>query len=88
MFRYDGSQRFGGLLRQPRRSLQGEDGSFGKEFDGALLGRQDFVRSAWAKGASPARVYFRHVLATVLPALVVLFTLSLPGLVAGSIFVG
>ena len=48
---------------------------------------QDFVRSAWAKGAQSRRVYFRHVLATVLPALVVLFALSLPGLVAGSIFV-
>jgi peptide/nickel transport system permease protein len=48
---------------------------------------QDYVRTARAKGAAPARVYFRHVLATVLPALVVLFALSLPGLVAGSIFV-
>lgn len=48
---------------------------------------QDFVRTARAKGASPGRVYFRHVLATVLPALVVLFALTLPGLVAGSIFV-
>jgi peptide/nickel transport system permease protein len=47
----------------------------------------DFVRTARAKGATPARVYFRHVLANVLPALVVLFALSLPGLVAGSIFV-
>jgi len=48
---------------------------------------QDFVRTARAKGNSPRRVYFRHVLANVLPALVVLFALSLPGLVAGSIFV-
>ncbi|MGH9884613.1 MAG: ABC transporter permease [bacterium] len=48
---------------------------------------REFVRTAWAKGASPRRVYFRHVLATVLPALIVLFALSLPGLVAGSIFV-
>ena len=48
---------------------------------------RDFVRTARAKGASPTRVYFRHVLATVLPALIVLFALSLPGLVAGSIFV-
>lgn len=48
---------------------------------------QDFVRTARAKGATPSRVYFRHVLANVLPALVVLFALSLPGLVAGSIFV-
>jgi len=47
----------------------------------------DFVRTAWAKGMTPRRVYFRHVLATVLPALIVLFALSLPGLVAGSIFV-
>jgi peptide/nickel transport system permease protein len=48
---------------------------------------QDFVRTARAKGVSPARVYFRHVLATVLPGLIVLFALALPGLVAGSIFV-
>jgi len=48
---------------------------------------RDFVRTAWAKGATPRRVYFRHVLATVMPALIVLFALSLPGLVAGSIFV-
>lgn len=48
---------------------------------------QDFVRTARAKGVPPARVYFKHVLATVLPGLVVLFALALPGLVAGSIFV-
>lgn len=48
---------------------------------------RDFVRTARAKGATPARIYFRHVLATVLPALIVLFALSLPGIVAGSIFV-
>jgi peptide/nickel transport system permease protein len=48
---------------------------------------QDFVRTARAKGLAPRAVYFRHVLATVLPALIVLFALALPGLVAGSIFV-
>src|SRR5262249_53778727 len=48
---------------------------------------KDFVQTARAKGAPPKTVYFRHVLATVLPALIVLFALSLPGLVAGSIFV-
>ena len=48
---------------------------------------QDFVRTARAKGLPPRAVYFRHVLATVLPTLVVLFALALPGLVAGSIFV-
>jgi peptide/nickel transport system permease protein len=32
-------------------------------------------------------VYLRHVLANILPAMVVLFALALPGVVAGSIFV-
>jgi peptide/nickel transport system permease protein len=49
--------------------------------------RLDFVRTARAKGLTSRRVYARHVLANVLPALVVLFALSLPGLLAGSIFV-
>jgi peptide/nickel transport system permease protein len=48
---------------------------------------QDWVRTARAKGVSPPRVYLRHVLANILPAMVVLFALSLPGVVAGSIFV-
>lgn len=49
--------------------------------------RLEFVRTARAKGVSPRRVYGRHVLANVMPSLVVLFALSLPGLLAGSIFV-
>ena len=49
--------------------------------------RLDFVRTARAKGLTSRRVYARHVLANILPALVVLFALSLPGLLAGSIFV-
>ncbi|MGH7691016.1 MAG: ABC transporter permease, partial [Gemmatimonadaceae bacterium] len=53
----------------------------------ADVARQDFVRTARAKGVAPARVYLRHVLANVLPPLVVLLALALPGLVAGSIFV-
>jgi peptide/nickel transport system permease protein len=48
---------------------------------------QDWVRTARAKGVSTRRVYFRHVLFNILPAMVVLFALSLPGVVAGSIFV-
>ena len=48
---------------------------------------RDFVRTAWAKGSSPARVYGRHVLRSLLPQLVILFALSLPGVVAGSVFV-
>jgi peptide/nickel transport system permease protein len=51
-----------------------------------ILG-QDFVRTARAKGASGGRLYARHVLANVLPPLVVLFALALPGVVAGSVFV-
>ncbi len=51
-----------------------------------LIG-QDFVRTARAKGARPARVLGRHVLANAATPLIVLFALSLPGLVAGSVFV-
>jgi peptide/nickel transport system permease protein len=47
----------------------------------------DFVRTARAKGVRTRTIYLRHVLANVLPPLVVLFALSLPGLLAGSIFV-
>ena len=49
--------------------------------------RLDFVRTARAKGLSSRRVFGRHVLANILPPLAVLFALSLPGLLAGSIFV-
>jgi peptide/nickel transport system permease protein len=53
----------------------------------ADLLHQEWVRTARAKGLPPRRVYLRHVLANILPAMVVLFALSLPGVVAGSIFV-
>lgn len=49
--------------------------------------RADWVRTARAKGVGARGVYLRHVLANILPAMVVLFALSLPGVVAGSIFV-
>lgn len=48
---------------------------------------EDFVRTARAKGVPPMKLYFSHVLGNVLPALVVLFALALPGVIAGSIFV-
>jgi peptide/nickel transport system permease protein len=48
---------------------------------------QDFVRTARAKGMPATRVYGRHVLQNILPQLVILFALSLPGIVAGSVFV-
>lgn len=49
--------------------------------------RLDFVRTARAKGVRTRGVFGRHVLGNILPPLVVLFALSLPGLLAGSIFV-
>lgn len=49
--------------------------------------RMDFVRTARAKGLGERAVYGRHVLANALPALVVLFALALPGVVAGQVFV-
>ena len=48
---------------------------------------EPWVRTARAKGASVARVRWRHVLANALPPLVTLFALALPGVVAGSVFV-
>lgn len=47
----------------------------------------DFVRTARAKGAGPARVHLRHVLANILPPVITLLALALPGVVAGSVFV-
>ena len=51
------------------------------------LSRSEWVRTARAKGLSPRRVMFRHLLANALPPLVVLLMLALPGVVAGSVFV-
>jgi peptide/nickel transport system permease protein len=48
---------------------------------------QDFVRTARAKGATPGRVYLRHVLSNAWPPLIVLLALAIPGLLAGSVFV-
>ena len=47
----------------------------------------EWVRTARAKGLRSRAVYGRHVLANALPPLVVLLALSLPGVVAGSVFV-
>jgi peptide/nickel transport system permease protein len=53
----------------------------------ADLAGAEWVRTARAKGLSSRAVYGRHVLANALPPLVVLLALSLPGVVAGSVFV-
>lgn len=51
-----------------------------------LLG-QLWVRAARAKGVTTRTLYARHVIANALPPLVVLLALSLPGILAGSVFV-
>ena len=53
----------------------------------ADLAGAEWVRTARAKGLASSGVYGRHVLANALPPLVVLLALSLPGVVAGSVFV-
>lgn len=53
----------------------------------ADLAGAEWVRTARAKGLRSGVVYGRHVLANALPPLVVLLALSLPGVVAGSVFV-
>ena len=47
----------------------------------------DHVRTARAKGAGMLRVHAIHVLRNAMPPLVVLVALSLPGVIAGSVFV-
>lgn len=51
-----------------------------------LLGL-DLVRAAQARGATRSRVILHHVVRNALPSLIVLFALTLPGVVAGSVFV-
>ena len=47
----------------------------------------DWMRTARAKGASETRVYRHHLLANLRAPILTLFALSLPGTVAGSVFV-
>ena len=49
--------------------------------------RQDFIRTARAKGAGPSRVLFHHAFRNTLIPLVTLLGLSLPGLLGGSVIV-
>jgi peptide/nickel transport system permease protein len=46
---------------------------------------QDHVRTARAKGLSPTRILFAHVVRNALPPIVTMIGLSLPGLVAGAV---
>jgi peptide/nickel transport system permease protein len=47
----------------------------------------EMVNAARARGASRWRVLSRHVVGNALPSIVVLFALTLPGVVAGSVFI-
>ena len=47
----------------------------------------EFVRAARAKGVGTGRLYARHVLPNAATPLLVLLALSLPGVIAGSVFV-
>jgi peptide/nickel transport system permease protein len=49
--------------------------------------RQDYIRTARAKGAGPGRVLFRHAFRNTLIPLVTLLGLSLPGLIGGSVII-
>jgi peptide/nickel transport system permease protein len=51
------------------------------------LSRSEWVRTALAKGLARRVVFRRHLLANALPPLVILASLSLPGIVAGSVFI-
>jgi peptide/nickel transport system permease protein len=46
-----------------------------------------WVQAARAKGVARGRLYGRHVLANAMPPLIVLLALSVPGILAGSVFV-
>jgi len=49
--------------------------------------RQDYIRTARAKGAGPSRVLFHHAFRNTLIPLVTLLGLSLPGLIGGSVII-
>lgn len=46
---------------------------------------QDYVRTAYAKGASPSRVLWRHVTRNAMVPIITLLGLALPGLFAGAL---
>lgn len=48
---------------------------------------QDYVRTAFSKGASPSRVVYRHILRNSLIPMVTIIGLSLPILIAGSLVI-
>ena len=49
--------------------------------------RQDYIRTAWAKGLSPEQVHYKHALRNALLPFVTMFGLILPGLIGGSVII-
>ncbi|MCK4995241.1 MAG: ABC transporter permease [Candidatus Omnitrophica bacterium] len=47
--------------------------------------RQDYIRTAYAKGLSANRIYFRHALKNALLPVITILGLSIPGLIGGSV---
>jgi peptide/nickel transport system permease protein len=64
-------------------------GGFTRYMRGSALDTlvQDYVRTARAKGASPSRVLFRHVLRPSTIPLLTILGLSLPGIIGGALIV-
>jgi len=53
----------------------------------SMLGvlHQDYIRTAWAKGLTANRVYFRHALKNAILPVITILGLSIPGLIGGSV---
>jgi len=47
--------------------------------------RQDYIRSAFAKGLPPNRIYFHHAMKNALLPVITILGLSIPGLIGGSV---
>ncbi|MFH2138880.1 MAG: ABC transporter permease [Candidatus Omnitrophota bacterium] len=47
--------------------------------------RQDYIRTAKAKGLPPGKIYFRHALKNALLPVITILGLSIPGLIGGSV---
>ncbi|MBI2830131.1 MAG: ABC transporter permease, partial [Chloroflexi bacterium] len=49
--------------------------------------RQDYIRTAWAKGLNERVIIFRHAMKNAMIPVVTLIGLSLPGLIAGAVVI-
>jgi peptide/nickel transport system permease protein len=67
----------------------GNSGPFMRYIRGSMISelQSDYVRTAEAKGASPARVVLRHTLRNALIPVLTIIALSLPGVLAGAVVI-